>query len=285
MSDKHINLVFHGVFAFVLTKDGIEVLCPSFAPHEYRFGCWGHLRPLGKGHCRLTGLDGVNGVTPVPDFNRNYSPTVGGFDQVNPENLFCAMKLSEYPLAVYHFRLYENPTKGSPFPFCGVHGSKLNLSTLAGPIALSYTTDSFDSVELQYSNMSVDFDAIPEPNPNKDVMNLHFFAEGEHDLPPMTDADFKYQVGIHYQEAWSRLTSLLFSLDVRLKQIAPFVEGGTPTPPADTNVRGLPGSQLLDLDEIYQLSLLKNPTPQQVQGVFGGHTDCDKAHLVIDNRA
>ena len=36
----YVNLVFHGVFAFVLEEDVIDVLLPYFAPHQYLFGCW-----------------------------------------------------------------------------------------------------------------------------------------------------------------------------------------------------------------------------------------------------
>jgi hypothetical protein len=108
---------------------------------------------------------------------------------------------------------------------------------------------------------------------------LHFFAEGEKDLPDAGDRDRSPRVSIHYLEAWTRLTSLVAGLDVRLDQIWPFVLGHTQPLPNDTGIPGLPKGHLADLDELHALSVNPESNP------FGGDSDCDKAHLIIDNRS
>ena len=280
----NVNLVFHGVFAFVLNPKGIAVLAPYFAPHEYLFGSWGDLEPLPKGRMEIEGLNGSNGRLPNPDFSSDQSPTVHCHRQHCPDNLFCILHLQQYPTAVHYFRPYQKPKDfgtGAPiprFPYIGVHGSALKPSALAGPVVFTYQAQAINDVQVKFRNKPLTFSRNLDPTGQ--AFNLHFFAEGEKDLPAPADRDRPFQVGVHYLEAWTRLTSLIAGLDVRLGELWPFVTGHTEPLPPNTGIPGLPPAQLADLDEILAESV--NPGNP---GNFGGDTDCDKAHLIIDNRA
>jgi hypothetical protein len=314
MSDYNINLVFHGVFAFVLNPDGINVLSPYVPAHDYLFGCWDAFQPMGKGEMQVVGLDGCKGCRPCPDFNSDLNPTVTGFTTVNHENVFCSIKLGVYPNQVKVFRKYDKPqndSHGNPlgrFPFGGVHGRGLSPSALGGPIVLVYTAKKLEALQLldDYYHMPLHFKRVFDAKTN--TLNLHFFAEGIHDLPADDDDDFRYQVGIHYSDTWSRLVGTIASLDVRLDKVWPFVTGRPYPPPDPTGVTGLPPDQLLDLDEMHQLAALRAAAGPDVHvpvsrlfggdgggdnegdnggdngGGAGGISDCGKGHVVIDNR-
>lgn len=281
----NVNLVFHGVFAFVLNPEGIEVLIPYFSPHEYLFGSWGDLEPLGKGDLDIKGLIGIVGNQPNPDFSADQSPTVKGHRERDKDNLFAVLHLEHYPSAVHHFRPYEKKDIKDfggaviqRFPFGGVHGAGLEPTALAGPVVFTYTAQSLDDVQVVCRNKPLKFNRTPDAKVPT-TFNLHFFAEGEKDLPAPTERDRLHQVTVHYLEAWTRLTGLVAGLDVRLDQLWPFVVGHTQPLPADTGIPGLPPEQLADLDEI--LAIKEDPKSDP----FGGDSDCDKAHLVIDNRS
>lgn len=277
----NVNLVFHGVFAFVLNPDTIDVVFPYFSPHEYLFGCWGDLEPLGKGDLHVVGLQGISHCRPYPDFSPDQSATVANFNETCDDNLFCTVKLKHYPSSVHLFRPYAKPLDKngvviSRFPFSGVHGQGLNPSALAGPIVFCYQATCLEDVQIVYRKKPLKFNRNPESD--SETMNLHFFAEGEKDLPQEGDLDRPPQVSVHYQNAWTRLVSTIASLDIRLGQLWPFVLGHTQPLPPKTGVPGLPPEQLADLDEIF--NAVHHPGPN----TFGGDTDCDKAHLVVDNR-
>src|SRR5215469_6750512 len=137
----NVHLVFHGVYAFILNRDDIEVFAPYFSAHEYLFGCWQDFEPLPKGTIKVEGIDGSNGNHPDPDFDHTQSPTVKGHPtQCCVDNLFCTFKV-KYPKEVRYFRPYSRPMQAPRFPFIGVHGSGLNPNVLAGPLVFVYTAD------------------------------------------------------------------------------------------------------------------------------------------------
>jgi hypothetical protein len=281
----NVNLIFHGVFAIVLDDEKINVRFPYFYPHEYLLGCWNNLAPMPKGTLHLAGVNGIDGCTPDPNFSEDYSPTVAGAGLTEhcDTNLFCCLKLKEYPLGVYPFREYPLPPAPDDceaplahFPFKGVHGSMMTPTTMAGPIVFRYQTDDLDEVQLMYRGKPLAFTRVID---DPQTLNLHFFAEGEKDLPGDDDPDRPYQVAIHYQAAWDQLASLISTLDAGIDKMWPFVKGHTTAPPPHTGVPGLPGGQLWDLDELFLAAHTSVPP------AGGGDTDCDKAHIVIDNRS
>jgi hypothetical protein len=278
----NVNLVFHGVFAVVLKEETIDVLFPYFSPHQYLLGCWDLLEPMPKGDMELVGVEGINDCHPNPDFSTDSSPAVSNLPARCDTNLFCSLKLNSYPSAVYPFRAYTMPLSAQGqailprFPFGGLQGRYINVSSLAGPIVFRYRTDDPDAIQLVYRGKPLKFEKLVD-DPSSTI-NLHFFAEGEKDLPQPDDPDRLPQVSIHYAGAWSSLTSLIAGMDVQLDQLYPFIFGKTTPPPKDTGLPGLSPFELQDLDEIYEAKM--NPGGP----VFGGDTDCDKAHLLVDNR-
>jgi len=290
----NVNLVFHGVFAFVLNDGSLDVLFPYFAPHQYLFGSWHaadpmrYFEPLPKGDVKIGGLKGCTGRRPDPDFPKDLVPTVHGLRERSNDVLFCALHLKEYPLAVHAFRAYDKPNELKPggqpikrFPFGGVHGTGLEPKAMAGPMVLRYQSESADAVEVQFrfreeAYRPLRFDRFLEADRN--TLNLHFFSEGEKDIPGPKDPDRGPQVCIHYQEIWKRLTGLIAGLDIRLDQLWPFVTGHLKKLPANTGVPGLPKEQLADLDEIGQL------LQDGADSLGGDIDDCNKAHIVVDNR-
>jgi hypothetical protein len=277
----NVNLVFHGVFAFVLEEAKIDVLFPYYSPHEYLFGCWNDFEPLPKGDVAASGLDGIGHCRPYPDFDPGQVPTVRArLTQRCPDNLFCVLHLHHYPREVHYFRPYKLPPSAEAlarFPYKGVHGDSVNLTTLAGPVVFRYTAASPDAVQFVFRKKPLKFNRNPEPG--FESLNIHFFGEGEGDLPPTGNLDRPSQVAVHYSGAWTNLTSTIASLDVRLDKIFPFVIGKNPIPTDPTSLPDLPAVQLRDLDEL----LIPHPAPGDVGS--GGDTDCDFAHVVIDNRA
>ena len=276
----NVNLVFHGVFAFVLDQTTLDVVFPYYSPHEYLFGCWNDFEPLPKGDISASGLDGISGCRPSPDFDPTQVPTVtSGLSQRCPDNLFCTLHLHQYPCEVHYFRPYSLPPSRpalSRFPYKGVHGDNINVTTLSGPIVLRYTAASPDTVQFVFRNKTLKFNRTPEAG--FETLNIHFFGEGEGDLPPDDDPDRPAQVSVHYTGAWTNLTSTIASLDVRLDKIFPFVNGKNPIPTGPTALPDLPSYELRELDELQ----LGRPDPGTI--ISRGDTDCDLAHLVIDNR-
>jgi hypothetical protein len=282
----NVNLVFHGVFAFVLNRDSVEVLFPFFSPHQYLFGPWHptepvkHFEPMPKGEIELSGISGIRSNKPRPDFPTHQVPAVYGHRERCDDNLFCTLKLSQYPKSVHGFREYTRPSdnSGKPikrFPFGGIHGSGLSPSALAGPMVLCYQAKSADDVNVNFRGRTLNFERIASPDGK--ALNLHFFAEGENDLPAEGDMDRPAQVSVHYQEVWRRLTGMISGLDVRLAQLWPFVISSVKQPPNDTGIEGLPKQQLAELDELS--AAVEDPD------TYGGdHSDCEKAHILIDNR-
>jgi hypothetical protein len=279
---NNVHLVFHGVFVIVLNPEGIEVLFPYSSSHEYLFGSWNSLQPLGKGELRLTGLQAIVGNRPNPDFSSDSVPMVKHLQERQTANLFSVLKIAGYPMAVHSFRPYTKPLNfgGAAiprFPYGGIHGAGLNPTSLAGPMVLSYEAESIDNIQVVNRDKPIPFQRVLEPDGS--TLNLHFFAEGEQDLPPDGSRDRLPQAAIHYQQLWNLVTSLIAGLDIRLDQVWPFVDGHTDPLPPDTGLPGLPKEQLADLDELHIKTLDPAAEP------FGGDTDCEKAHLVVDNRA
>jgi hypothetical protein len=279
--NMNVNMVFHGVFAFILNDKTLEVLFPFFSPHEYLFGCWVQgdpmrlLQPLPKGELKISGIRGIDANKPNPDFPDDLVPAVHGQRERCSDNLFCRLDLPAYPKAVYGFRTYDRPPQnGAPidrFPFIGIHGDSLRPTALAGPMVLCFEADSPDAVNAMYHNKPLHFERILSPD--KKAFNIHFFAEGMQDLPNPRDLDRVPQVSVHYQEVWSRLTGLVFGLDIRLGKLWPFVIGQVKPLPPQTGVPGLSREELAELDEIHDIG-----------GIGGDHSDCEKAHIIVDNR-
>jgi hypothetical protein len=283
-----VHLVFHGVFAFIVRPDGIDVIAPYVDPHEFLFGSWGKLGPLPKGTMPMTNLIGVpKGGVPNPDFDRKRIPTVTGLTQVNPANVFCVVQLPALPLRVDHFRPYTKQIGGITiprFPFMGVHGDTLNPDVLTGPAVLTYETKDVNSPQLHFRNQPLVFERTLNAvtgSPGQQVLNLHFFSGGEKELPPRGDLDRPFEAAVHTREAWTRLTSVVAGLDIRISRVRPFVAGpGSPVPAGDV-LPGLPGAQLASLDELAAAKLhatLGGP-------IFAGSDcDCEPIQICVDNR-
>ncbi|HLK64556.1 MAG TPA: hypothetical protein VKU19_14025 [Bryobacteraceae bacterium] len=280
-----VHVVFHGVFAYVMNKTGIDVLVPFFAPHEYLLGGWMQFQPMPKGEITIQGLTGIEGSRPNPDFPSEQIPTVKGFAQSNLVNLFCVIHLPVYPSGIFTFRAHQNPEPvavgagPAAFPFAGLHGSNLSVRALGGPVVFVYEADSPDDVEIRFGNTSLDFSRVLDPTGQ--ALNLHVFAEGVKDLPDRTSPDRIFQATVHFRDAWAQLSGVLAGLDLQLGQLRPFVLAQAAAIPNDTGLPGLPSVQLLDLDELVQ----SEANPGGDPALFGGaDSDCRSIQIAVDNR-
>lgn len=278
-----VHLIFNGVFAYVLKGNGIDVLVPFFAPHDYLLGCLPQLKPMPKGEITIQGLQGIVGTTPNPDFPTNQIPTIRGLSQSLPDNLHCVIHLPTYPSAMVPFRSHQNSgmVQGvpAPFPFAGLQGSAVRLSGLSGPLVMVYAAAESDAVTIAFNDTTLDFPHVVDPTGQ--ALNLHFFAEGVHDLPDRTDPDRLFQAAVHFRDAWARLSSVVAGLDIQLGQLRPFVTAIGAFVPNDTGLPGLAPNELLDLDELAQVKA----DPATAVAAFGGpDSDCRSIQIALDNR-
>src|ERR1700683_4899632 len=103
---KHkLNVIFHGLFAFVIWDHCIEVLAPDVADHEYKAGVWKFERRLREG--ATYHLKGVKkcGQIPSQTPDTGCNAVLDHFVQVDRQKrkLFCSFVLP-FPEDIIHMR-------------------------------------------------------------------------------------------------------------------------------------------------------------------------------------
>jgi len=181
MPSQKLNVVFHGMFAFITWPDGIEVLAPNEEDHVYKAGAWGRERRLCEG-CVYT-LTGVVPHSNRPELNPSENLVVRNLRQINrdPEVLFCSMRLP-FPESLEGLRRVQLHDDRPIFG--GAAADQIVASSLPLVPVLTYAVDDLARVA---------FDPLPmwvaEPGANG-IANLHvwaesdcFFTEDERDHP------------------------------------------------------------------------------------------------------
>ena len=204
-----LNLVFHGLFAFVLWDQCLEVLVPNVGnEHIYKAGT---LLP-NDSSCRMLSnlkgatayqLIGVTGDASKP-FDASCNAVLTGLRIIDrsPSRLYCSFLLP-HPQEIWSLRHVQVLTQPGANFFAGRAASQVKARELAMVQALVYR-------DIQYDTLNID-PAIgwkKQTTPSNTV-NLHVFAEpASADVTP-TSPD-------HPMTAVERLVRLFPGLDLHL---------------------------------------------------------------------
>jgi hypothetical protein len=167
MAAGHLNIIFHGLFAFVRTDECIEVLAPHLANHDYRAGTLQQEIPLTGGHSYC--LEGVLRTTKNVRFPADNMAVLEDFQVINRGGnaLHCSIYLP-FPLRIGTLR--PVPLRGVEF-FQGADASRITAKELPLLHVLTYNFEDHERVGLGGIQWTGQLD------PGRGTMNLHVFAE------------------------------------------------------------------------------------------------------------
>jgi hypothetical protein len=212
----NLNVIFHGLFAFVVWSDHIEVLAPQVDDHAYKAGSWGNEVRLKEG--KIYELTGVRPASAVPAIDPTTNVVLDKVDNIKREqsNLFCSIK---FPLPAAIKSLRRLSAADSSKMFGGNAAAHLQCRQVPLLEVFVYPIDSL-------KNLSLGNDLPWQPSMNGDkTVNLHVWAEPEAMLSPMP--------GAHSMKAFNQLMALFPDLDLKLNS------SGKAPPEAQTNIRGM----------------------------------------------
>jgi hypothetical protein len=195
MSAYKLNVVFHGMFAFLFRRDRVEVLTPPEDDHVYKAGSWGRERRLREG--AVYTLSGVKpGTRPKLDPRTNLIVSGVNGIECTQDTVFCSFHLP-LPLQVTGLRRLKVDSKllrGAAAPTLP--------ETLPLVQVLTYAFD--DAARLR-------FDPLPVWSPKPDghgVANLHVWAE--------SDSVFTEEERDHPIRGFERLMRIFPGVDLQL---------------------------------------------------------------------
>jgi hypothetical protein len=236
-----LNIVFHGLFSYVIWSDHVEVLAPQVDEHVYKAGTWGkELRLKESATYQLSGVHAET-VPPKVDFRNNLVlENVSNIDR-GPDKLFFSFNLP-LPKEILGLRLAHPDAKRPAFS-----GTAISNGALEGlPLVqvLVYEVDNLDALSL-----GANFHWIPEIIGNNAV-NLHVWAEPEIEMAGDGQST-------HASQAFSHLMALFPGVDLHL------VFSTAAPPDKNTAVRGLNGWEENALVERQQLLFPSQTGKQQ----------------------
>jgi hypothetical protein len=200
---KRLNVLFHGLFAFVFWDHCVEVLAPIVDDHVYKAGTWMFERRLREGcNYRLLGATDCGAMppsTPCPTKN----PTLTHFESIDRSSgkLFCSFILP-FPDCHYPMRGVD-ADQGKPF-FCGTDSTGLS-TTVTTVQGFGYSYDEISKLSLADKAPWETLSWMPQVN-GDGYVNLHVWAEPEFDLTKELN---------HIPMAFKNLTGLIQTLDLR----------------------------------------------------------------------
>jgi len=254
---QKLNVVFHGMFAFIFWNDHIEVLAPEEDDHMYRAGSWGRERRLREG-----GVYALDGVTPSKTPIR-LDPTknlvLSRLTNINrdPRILFCSFTfpLPESMTGLRHVKL--EPARSL---FGGAASKSVSITTL--PLIQVFTYQVGDFAKLRFNPLPL---WTPTPGP-QGIANLHVWGE--------SDSVFTEDDRDHPMRGFEQLTSLFPDLDLQLL----YSTGA----PMDGSVQ-VPGMEVWEQATLRERSRLMFGGLMPLSGERGAEvTNCLNA--LIDNR-
>jgi hypothetical protein len=178
---QKLNVIFHGMFAFVLWRDAVEVLAPEEEDHVYKAGSWGRERRLDNGQ-EYT-LEGVRPGPAAPDLDPTENLIVSGLTHIvrDPNVLFCSFNL---PLPQSINGLRRVTLQPDRPLFGGTVAREVSPRRIPLVQVLTYQVEDWKHVRLE---------PLPvwAPSPSvAGIANLHiwaesdsFFTEAERDHP------------------------------------------------------------------------------------------------------
>ena len=250
-----INLIFHGLFTFVLTDNGISVLTPNNDEHKYCYLGRGGYVPM-WGQYSLKGVNSTNPTKPNPDLTFNAVVTAKncGFDVSDVDKDKKSVCTLGLPLP--NKKSDMAPLRFAPADLFYVYGKYAPVTAKAFPMiqVLSYDVDPMNAsnVTLERTSPSNYYKSWkPYLGSGSKVENLHIFAEPDSDV-----------LDCHAELAFSSMVSMIHAnvadMLVRLKPST--TPPGLPPPTDPTNVDGLTADEESTLEERQRQIKEKNPT-------------------------
>lgn len=216
-TQPQLNVVFHGMFAFVVFPDHIEAIAPDISDHVYKAGAWAHEMRLGQGVSYS--LSGVSTDAPPVALDPASQVVLSGVSKINTSSstVFCVLNLP-MPDKIVGLRRAK-PAPGRPV-FAGKAAGTIRATSF--PLLETFV---YRISDMQKLGLGHAFEWQPEIT-SQGTVNLHIWAEPEVNMDPEEQA-------AHPSNAFNRLMALFPGIDLR-------IEFGVGTAPdATTNVRGL----------------------------------------------
>jgi hypothetical protein len=253
---QKLNLIFHGMFAFVIWRDHIEVLAPEEEDHVYKAGAWGRERRLRQGGVYT--LQGANPGAKRPALNPKENLVLSNLTQIerDPETLFFSVILP-FPESMTGLRRVKLDSTRRLFG--GAASSTVSATSLPLVQVMTYAID--DVTKLCFPPLPV---WLPKPDGHS-FLNLHIWAESDSFF---TDAERDHPI-----RGFERLTRLFPGLDLQLL----YSTGA----PMDGSVQ-IPGMEVWEQATLRERSRLLFGVPQDPSTARGAEvTNCLTMH--VDN--
>lgn len=212
-----LNVVFHGLWAYVVGEEGIDAYTVQDPDHVFLAGNWLDEQPIPAGDYELLGVE--EGSASV--FSDQENPVVRAKINMDDSATHCSISLP-LPREIHSKRKF--PTAGLAV-FEGADAAGINPAEIAMVHVLVYDFEDPGSLEIDR------LDWQPVMNPDERTVNLHLFAQE----PSKVAAD-------HYIHAYRKLAGS-FGLD-----ISPISTSNVPVD-NPTGIDGLPPEQEGDLIE------------------------------------
>jgi hypothetical protein len=253
LAPPQLNVIFQGLFAFVVAEDSIEVLVPEMSDHVYKAGTpnlsssepCGPLLDLSRG--TPYELQGVTGRSKGPLFDPTVNAVISGaqagetlakVEATNPDPklLFCSIRL---PLPDEIHSLRRVPASKCPKGFFqGKDSALIKATELSLTQVLVYRNFKGSPLRLYPLEWA--------PQPNSNPVNLHVYAEAQRHM----DAEEGKK---HSAEGFKTLIKLLPGTQLELS---------CPDPKASLGrAESLPRIQERDLRDLAELCPSGKPEP------------------------
>ena len=243
-SPTTLNVIFHGLFGFVINPRHIEVVATRIPEHLYLAGTWMMETQLQPGVSYV--LHGVSGQKYPPTIDQTKNARVGGWTIIDrsPDKHFCSFCLP-FPNSVSSERLFE-PNSDYPI-FSGSDAPSPPPYFLAMVPIFTYTVNDLSKVEL-----TPDIPWKPAPECKSPYFtNLHIWAE------PLVPMKAQGSAG-HFAKAFESLAAQFSGLDMHVAN----ADGKLLDPCSSTD--GVPSYELQTLLERYEKCMPENGCMQSM---------------------
>jgi hypothetical protein len=196
---KRLNVVFHGMFAYVIWPDHVEVMAPQEEDHVYKAGAWGRERRLKEGGAYT--LEGVRPGTEKLAINPRENLVLSQLRTIDRsvDALFFSLRMPLPHCMTGLRRVRLDPQKQL---FRGEAARDLSLTMLPLIQVLTYVVDDFSAVHLDPNHTW-----RPDPA-SAGTANLHIWAE--------SDSVFTAQEKDHPIHGFQQLVRLFPGLELQL---------------------------------------------------------------------